>query len=160
MRSHEAGVLHAEGYGGPPLYLPTPGDVMELLPQLWPETIGRDEQGRLTVGGIDVVTLAREHGTAAYVLDEDDFRSRAIDFREAFASAFEPLAGADVYYAGKAFLCSAVARWVAEEGLHLDVCTGGELAVARRAQFPAERIGFHGNNKTTAEIREALTYGV
>ena len=160
MRSHEAGVLHAEGYGGPPLYLPTPGDVMELLPQLWPETVGRDDQGRLTVGGVDVVALAAEHGTAAYVLDEDDFRSRARDFRDSFATAFEPLAGADVYYAGKAFLCTAVARWVAEEGLHLDVCTGGELAVAQRAQFPAERIGFHGNNKSVAEIREALTYGV
>ncbi|HEU5241205.1 MAG TPA: diaminopimelate decarboxylase, partial [Ornithinibacter sp.] len=106
MRSHEAGVLHAEGYGGPPLYLPTPGDVMELLPQLWPETIGRDDDGRLTVGGVDVVTLAAEHGTAAYVLDEDDFRSRARDFRDSFATAFERLAGADVYYAGKAFLCT------------------------------------------------------
>ncbi|HET7820363.1 MAG TPA: diaminopimelate decarboxylase [Ornithinibacter sp.] len=160
MRSHEAGVLHAEGYGGPPLYLPYPSDVMELLPQLWPRSVGRDDQGRLTVGGVDVLTLARDHGTAAYILDEDDFRSRAAEFRDSFASAFEPLAGADVYYAGKAFLCTAVARWVADEGLHLDVCTGGELAVARRAQFPPERIGFHGNNKTTAEIREALDYGV
>ena len=94
------------------------------------------------------MTLAAEHGTAAYVLDEDDFRSRAREFRDSFATAFERLAGADVYYAGKAFLCTAVARWVAEEGLHLDVCTGGELAVAQRAGFPAERIGFHGNNKT------------
>ncbi|HYN66439.1 MAG TPA: diaminopimelate decarboxylase, partial [Ornithinibacter sp.] len=160
MRSHEAGVLHAEGYGGPPLYLPFPTDVMELLPQLWARTVDRDGAGRLTVGGVDVLTLAREHGTAAYVLDEDDFRSRATEFRDGFASAFESLAGADVYYAGKAFLCTAVARWVAEEGLHLDVCTGGELAVAQRAGFPAERIGFHGNNKTTAEIRAALTYGV
>jgi diaminopimelate decarboxylase len=160
MRSHEAGVLHAEGYGGPPLYLPTPGDVMELLPQLWPETVGRDAEGRLTVGGVDVVTLAAEHGTAAYVLDEEDFRSRARDFRDSFATAFERLAGADVYYAGKAFLCTAVARWVAEEGLHLDVCTGGELAVAQRAGFPAERIGFHGNNKSVAELRDALSYGV
>jgi diaminopimelate decarboxylase len=160
MRSHEAGVLHAEGYGGPPLYLPYPTDVMELLPQLWPRSVDRDEAGRLTVGDVDVLTLARDHGTAAYILDEDDFRSRAGEFRDGFASAFEPLAGADVYYAGKAFLCTAVARWVADEGLHLDVCTGGELAVARRAQFPPERIGFHGNNKTTAEIREALSYGV
>ena len=119
-----------------------------------PSTVTR--HGRLTVGGVDVLTLARDHGTAAYILDEDDFRSRAAEFRDGFASAFEPLAGADVYYAGKAFLCTAVARWVADEGLHLDVCTGGELAVARRAQFPAQRIGFHGNNKTTAEIREAL----
>ncbi|HSO64171.1 MAG TPA: diaminopimelate decarboxylase [Ornithinibacter sp.] len=160
MRAHEAGALHAEGYGGPPLYLPAPGDVMELLPQLWPETIGRDDDGRLTVGGVDVVTLAAEHGTAAYVLDEDDFRSRARDFRDSFTTAFAPLAGADVYYAGKAFLCTAVARWVAEEGLHLDVCTGGELAVAQRARFPAERIGFHGNNKTVPEIHQALAYGV
>ena len=160
MRSHEAGVLHAEGYGGPPLYLPYPTDVMELLPQLWPRTVGRDEAGRLTVGGVDVVTLAAEHGTAAYVLDEDDFRSRAADFRRGFATAFEGLAGADVYYAGKAFLCTAVARWVDDEGLFLDVCTGGELAVARRAGFPAERIGFHGNNKSTDELRDALAYGV
>ena len=57
--------------------------------------------------------------------------------------------GVDVYYAGKAFLCSAVARWVAEEGLSLDVCSGGELAVAQRAGFPAERIGLHGNNKAS-----------
>ena len=160
MRSHEAGVLHAEGYGGPPLYLPFPTDVMELLPQLWPCTIGRDDDGRLTVGGVDVVTLSREHGTAAYILDEDDFRSRAGEFRDGFTAAFESLAGADVYYAGKAFLCTAVARWVAEEGLHLDVCTGGELAVAQRVGFPGHRIGFHGNNKTTDEIREALSYGV
>jgi len=160
MRSHEAGVLHAEGYGGPPLYLPFPTDVMELLPQLWPRTIGRDDDGRLTVGGVDVVTLAHEHGTAAYILDEDDFRSRAAEFRDGFATAFDSLAGADVYYAGKAFLCTAVARWVAEAGLHLDVCTGGELAVAQRVGFPGRRIGFHGNNKTTDEIREALSYGV
>ena len=160
MRAHEAGVLHAEGYGGPPLYLPYPSDVMELLPQLWPTTVGRDDDGRLTVGGVDVVTLAQRHGTAAYVLDEDDFRMRARAFRDGFAAAFEPLGGADVYYAGKAFLCTAVARWVDEEGLHLDVCTGGELAVARRAGFPAERIGFHGNNKTVDELRAALEYGV
>ena len=160
MRSHEAGVLHAEGYGGPPLYLPHPTDVMELLPQLWPRTVGRDQRGRLTVGGVDVVSLATEHGTAAYIVDEDDFRSRAAEFRRAFASAFESLAGADVYYAGKAFLCTAVARWVDQEGLHLDVCTGGELAVARRAGFAGERIGFHGNNKSTEELRGALSYGV
>ncbi len=160
MRAHEAGVLHAEGYGGPPLYLPYPSDVMELLAPLWPSSIGRDELGRLTVAGLDVVSIAREHGTAAYVLDEEDFRGRARAFRDEFATAFEGLGGADVYYAGKAFLCSAVAQWIAAEGLHLDVCTGGELAVARRVGFPGHRIGLHGNNKSTAEIREALSYGV
>jgi len=160
MRAHEAGALHAEGYGGPPHWLPWPTDVMELLPQLWSRTVDRDEHGRLTVGGVDVVTLAREFGTAAYVIDEADFRARARSFRDDFGAPFEDLGGVDVYYAGKAFLCTEVARWVADEGLSLDVCSGGELAVAQRAGFPAERIGLHGNNKSVAELRQALEYGV
>lgn len=161
MRAHEAGALHAEGYGGPPHWLPWPSDVMELLPQLWPQTVRRDGSGRLEVGGVDVVTLAREYGTAAYVVDEEDFRARARAFRDEFAAPFEPVCGGvDVYYAGKAFLCTAVAGWVAEEGLSLDVASGGELAVAQRAGFPAERIGLHGNNKSLAEIQQALEYGV
>jgi len=161
MRAHEAGALHAEGYGGPPHWLPWPSDVMELLPQLWPLTVRRDGSGRLEVGGVDVVTIAREYGTAAYVVDEEDFRARARAFRDDFAAPFEAVCGGvDVYYAGKAFLCTAVAGWVAEEGLSLDVCSGGELAVAERAGFPAERIGMHGNNKSVAEIQQALEYGV
>jgi diaminopimelate decarboxylase len=160
MRAHEAGALHAEGYGGPPHWLPWPTDVMELLPQLWPQTVDRDEQGRLTVGGLDVVSIAREFGTAAYVIDEVDFRARARAFRDEFAAPFAELGGVDVFYAGKAFLCTEVARWVADEGLCLDVCSGGELAVAQRAGFPPERIGLHGNNKSVAEIRQALEYGV
>lgn len=161
MRAHEAGALHAEGYGGPPIWLPHPTDVMELLPQLWPATIDRDADGRLTVAGVDAVSLAREFGTPAYVLDEEDFRMRASAFRDGFATSFGPVCGvADIYYAGKAFLCTAVARWVAEEGLFLDVCSGGELAVAQRAGFPGGRIGMHGNNKSLAEIEQALAYGV
>jgi diaminopimelate decarboxylase len=160
MRAHEAGALHAEGYGGPPHWLPWPTDVMELLPQLWPRTIDRDDAGRLTVGGLDVVSIAREFGTAAYVIDEEDFRARARAFRDEFAAPFAELGGVDVFYAGKAFLCTEVARWVAEEGLCLDVCSGGELAVAQRAGFPGERIGLHGNNKSVAELRQALGYGV
>src|SRR5664280_1466232 len=69
-------------------------------------------------------------------------------------------ADGDVYYAGKSFLCVAVARWVAAEGLSLDVCTGGELAVAERAGFPADRILFHGSNKSVEELRRAVTTGV
>ena len=160
MRAHEAGALHAQGYGGPPHWLPWPSDVMELVPQLWPQTVSRDEQGRLTVGGLDVVSIAREFGTAAYVVDEEDFRARARAFRDEFAAPFAGLGGVDVFYAGKAFLCTEVARWVADEGLSLDVCSGGELSVAQRAGFPAERIGLHGNNKSLAEIRQALEYGV
>ncbi len=122
---------------GPRSTCRTRRDVMELLPQLWPRSVGRDERrpaDRRRRRRADPAPASTAR--AAYVLDEDDFRSRAAEFRDGFASAFEPLAGADVYYAGKAFLCTAVARWVAEEGLHLDVCTGGELAVARRARLP------------------------
>lgn len=160
MRAHEAGALHAEGYGGPPIWLPYPRDVNEILPQLWPRSAHRDESGRLVIGGVDMPSIAHRFGTAAYIIDEDDFRSRAKDFRVAFDAEFADLGGADVFYAGKAFLCTAVARWVAEEGLNLDVCTGGELAVAMRAEFPGERIALHGNNKSLDEIRAALSYGV
>jgi diaminopimelate decarboxylase len=160
MRAHEAGALHAEGYRGP-AWLQTPVDVNALVPSLWASSVGRGADGVLTVGGVSVVDLAREFGTPAYVIDEDDFRSRARDFKETYAEVFDDLCGgADVYYAGKAFLCTEVARWIHQEGLHLDVCTGGELAVAIRAGVPGERIGLHGNNKSVAEIRQALEYGV
>ena len=161
MRAHEAGALHASGYGGPPQWLPYPGDVNELMQILWPRTVRRDDQGRLEVAGVDAESLAQEFGTPAYVVDEADFRARARAFRDDMGAAFAQVGGgADVYYASKAFLCTAVAQWVAQEGLCLDVCSGGELAVAIRAGFPGERIGMHGNNKSAAEIRAALDYGV
>ncbi|WP_226344426.1 diaminopimelate decarboxylase [Agilicoccus flavus] len=160
MRAHEAGALHAEGYGGPPQWLPAPDDVNDLLEPLWPRTVRRDERGRLEVGGIDAVTLAAQVGTPAYVLDEDDFRTRARAFRDGVAEAFARFGGADVYYAGKAFLCTSVARWIAEDGLGLDVCSGGELAVAQRAGVPGARIEMHGNNKSRGEIEAALRHGV
>ncbi len=123
-----------------------------LDPRVWPSTARRVD-GVLTLGGVDVRELAAQYGTPAYVLDEQDFRDRARAWRRAFE-------GADVYYAAKAFLCTAVARWVAEEGLSLDVCTGGELAVALRAGFPPERLLFHGNNKSVAELERAVAAGV
>jgi diaminopimelate decarboxylase len=125
----------------------------DLEPSVWPSSAVRSPEGVLTLGGVDVRDLASEFGTPAYVLDEQDFRDRCRAWREAFA-------GADVYYAGKAFLCSEVARWIAEEGLGLDVCTGGELAVAERVGFPPERLTFHGNNKSNVELERALVYGV
>ncbi len=125
----------------------------DLDPAVWPVTAVRAGDGALQLGGVDVRDLAAEFGTPAYVLDEDDFRGRCRSWREAFS-------GADVYYAGKAFLCTAVARWVAQEGLGLDVCTGGELAVAERVAFPPERLIFHGNNKSVGELERALHYGV
>ena len=160
MRAHEAGILHADGYGAAPQWLPYPSDVMELLPQLWPSNVTRDDSGVLAVGGLRVTDIARDFGSAAYVLDEDDFRSRARAFRDDFTAPFAGVAGADVYYAGKAFLCSAVARWIMEDGLGLDTCSGGELAVAQRVGFPGERIALHGNNKSIDELAAALDAGV
>ena len=161
MPAHEAGALHAEvGHRGPS-WLRAPEDVNALVPALWARSVRRADAGALTVGGLDVREVASEFGTPAYVIDEDDFRSRAREFKQAFGEAFQDLCGgADVYYAGKAFLCTAVARWIHEEGLHLDVCSGGELAVAIRAGLPGDRIGLHGNNKSVAEIEAALRHGV
>ncbi|SLN03746.1 Diaminopimelate decarboxylase [Brachybacterium faecium] len=158
MRAHEAGALH--GNDAAPTWLPYPADVNTLIDGLWSRTTARNTEGAVEVGGVDVRRIAEEVGTPAFVLDEDDFRHRARAFRDAFAEAFRPHRGADVYYAGKAFLCGAVARWVEEDGLGLDVCTGGELAVALRAGFPASRIALHGNNKSASEIRRALEAGV
>ncbi|MFC3501073.1 diaminopimelate decarboxylase [Micromonospora krabiensis] len=153
MRAHEAGALHGDiGHRGP-AWLRTPVDVNALVPQLWPRNVQRSADGALTVAGLGVRELAAEFGTPVYVLDEDDLRSRCRDFRAAFD-------GVDVYYAGKAFLCRAVVRMIDEEGLHLDVCSGGELATALAAGMPPERIGFHGNNKSIAELTRAVDAGV
>jgi diaminopimelate decarboxylase len=119
---------------------------------LWPVTAER-KAGVLHVGGVDCRDVAAEFGTPAYLFDELDFRTRCRDWADVFG-------GGQVYYAGKAFLCTAVAAWVAEEGLSLDVCTGGELAVAARAGFPPARLLFHGNNKSAAELERALATGV
>jgi len=161
MRAHEAGALHAEGGHHGPSWLSAPRDVNALVPRLWARSVRRSDTGSLTVGGLDVRDLAREFGTPAYVLDEDDFRWRAREFRAVFDEVFRDLCGgADVYYAGKAFLCTAVARWIHQDGLQMDVCSGGELAVAIRAGLPGTRIGVHGNNKSVAEIEAALSHGV
>jgi diaminopimelate decarboxylase len=101
-----------------------------------------------------VTDLAREYGTPLFVINEDDFRSRCRDMAAAFGG------GDNVHYAAKAFLSSEIARWINEEGLSLDVCSGGELAVALHADFPPERIAFHGNNKSVAELTAAVKAGV
>ncbi|GGM73959.1 diaminopimelate decarboxylase [Dactylosporangium sucinum] len=154
MRAHEAGALHADlGAANGPSWLRTPGDVNALVPMLWPKTVTREHTGEITVGGLSVHTIKQEHGTPAYVFDEADFRARCRAFREAFG-------GADVYYAGKAFIATHIVRILVEEGLSLDVCTGGELRVALNGGMPPERIGLHGNNKSTAELGRAVAAGV
>ncbi len=113
--------------------------------------------GHLFVGGVDLVKLAHDEGTALYVFDEAHLRHRMEAYRSAFAADYPH---ADVVYASKAFLNKAVVRIVAEEGLCLDVSGGGELACALSVDFPAERVVVHGNNKTPQELEEAITAGV
>ncbi len=150
--AHPSGWAHADGALRGPHWLREPADANALVEHLWSRTATKTD-GVLAVGGVALTELVREHGSPAYVLDEDDFRARARAFRDAFATY-------DVFYAGKAFLCTTVARWLAEDGLSLDVCSGGELAVAAHAGFPMERVGFHGNNKTPAELEWAVELGV
>ncbi|MFI0447101.1 diaminopimelate decarboxylase [Actinomadura sp. 6N118] len=150
-RVHPAGPRHAdvlpEDHPMPPAE-----DLNALDPTVWPRG-ARREEGVLAVGGIDVRDLAAEYGTPLYVYDEEDVRARAREYAAAFHDG-------DVHYAGKAFLCTAVAKWLNEEGLGLDVCSGGELAVALAAGFPVERITLHGNNKAPWELERALEAGV
>ncbi len=109
--------------------------------------------GDLEIGGVSLAEVARKFGTPVQVVDEADVRERCRVFRDAFWDG-------EVAYAGKAFLCRGMARWVAEEGLSLDVCSAGELAVARSAGFPAERTLLHGNGKTPEDLKAAFAYGV
>ena len=119
---------------------------------LLPDTAEIGPEGNTAVGGCDLVNLANQWGTPLFVYDEDHLRSRC---REAVA-AF----GGGVAYASKAFLCSAMARLAHEEGLQLDVATGGELFLARRAGVPGNRLVLHGNNKSDAELAMAVDEGV
>lgn len=151
--SHVAGSIHADAGTPQPRWLAVPEDVNALLPELWSRGVTKDDGGVLTVAGLTVTEIADQIGTPAYLLDEEDLRDRARAFRTAFD-------GWAVYYAAKSFLCTAVARWVSEEGLGVDVCTGGELAVALRAGVDPAIIGLHGNNKSVAELRSALEAGV
>jgi diaminopimelate decarboxylase len=153
---HPAGPRHAEEIRhteGPPRPQ-SPEELLRLAPNVWPRNIARDEAGVTGIAGVPLTDLAQEYGTPLFVVDEDDFRSRCREIASAFGG------GKNVHYAAKAFLCSEIARWIDEEDLSLDVCTGGELAVALHADFPPERITFHGNNKSVAELTAAVKAGV
>ena len=119
---------------------------------LLPDSSEVDEKGELTIGGCNIAEIAAEYGTPVFVYDEQHLRSRC---REAVASF-----GSEVAYAGKAFLCIAMAKLVSEEGMCLDVASAGELYTAIRAGVPGERIVFHGNNKSLKELQMAREYGV
>ena len=147
--AHPAGPRHADVYphADSSGFPPESGDELDrLYPKVWPRNTFRGADGVVRIAGVDVRELAEQHGTPLFVVDEADFKSRCADYAEAFDDP------SLVHYASKAFLSIEIARWVAEQGLSLDVCSGGELAVAQRANFPAERITFHGNNKSPAEL--------
>src|SRR5437588_5475377 len=130
---------------------------VSTLAPIYPLGTRINERGRLEIGGCDAVELANEFGTPAYVVAEDDLRSRAGAFTDALAARHEDY---DILFASKAFPCTAVYRVLAEEGLACDVASGGELALALLGGFDAERIYFHGNAKSERELREALDAGV
>ena len=113
----------------------------------------------LTIGGVSATALAQEFGTPLFVIDEADFLARATTWKFALENAFGEHAGT-VYYAAKSFISKEIARWADRAGIGLDVCTGGELAVAQAILFSPSKIELHGNNKSEAEITLAINYGV
>jgi len=153
---HPAGPRHADDArrAGSPPRPQSPEELLRLASNVWPRNIFRDEAGVTSIAGVALTDLAQEYGTPLFVIDEDDFRARCKEIATAFGG------GQNVHYAAKAFLCSEIARWIDEEGLSLDVCTGGELAVALHAGFPPERITLHGNNKSVAELTAAVKAGL
>ena len=156
MNVHPAGPRHAEeiSHGDAPPRPNTADEVLTLAPKVWPRNLIRRPDGEVSVAGVTVSDLAQRFGTPLFVIDEGDFRSRCREIAAAFGG------GANVHYAAKAFLCGEIARWIAEEGLSLDVASGGELAVALHAGFPAERIALHGNNKSVDELIAAVKAGI
>ena len=128
------------------------------MQSLWSKSVSF-ENGQLHCSGISATSLAAEFKTPTFFLDENDFRTRALNWNTELSKAFGPQAGR-VYYAAKAFICVEVARWIADLGIGIDVCTGGELAVALKGGINPENIEVHGNNKSVEEIEQAVAAGV
>ena len=144
-----------------PSWLMPPDDANALPASVWSQNATRTGDGELMIAGVTASALAREFGTPVYVVDEHDVRSRAEQIRSSFDREFARVGGtAKVYYAGKAFLCTEVARWMIAAGLNIDVASGGEMAVALAAGIDPARLGLHGNNKSLVEIDRAVSVGV
>jgi len=150
--AHPAGPRHADVLPAdhPPA---PPADLNALHPAIWPRSAQR-RGGVLTLGGVDVRDLAGEFGTPVFVTDERDVRDRCREYMDAFGP------DAQVFYAAKAFCSRAVLHWVTEEGLGVDVCTGGELETALSAGVDPAMIAMHGNNKLPAELARAIAAGI
>ncbi len=124
---------------------------------LFPQTAGVNQDGHLVIGGCDTVALAGEFGTPLYVFDENDLRSRCREFKTEFTRRYPETT---VCYSAKAFTAKAMLQLVKEEGLDLDVVSGGELGIARSVGFPMDRVHFPGNNKSAEELEMAVKYGI
>ncbi len=127
------------------------------LSHVFPDSADTNSAGHLTLGGCDAIDLVEQYGTPLYVLDEATLRARCRQFADAFAQRYP---NSQAVYASKAYINPALARIFAEEGLGLDVVSGGELAVAQAGDVPVQRVYFHGNNKTPAELEEAVAAGI
>jgi len=125
---------------------------------MWSKNVSFDG-GALHLSGISAAHLAKEFGTPAFFLDEDAYRSRALAWQHGLQAEFGAYAG-NIYYAAKSFICTAVAQWIAEIGIGIDVCTGGELAAALAGGINPQKIELHGNNKSLSEIDRAVSAGV
>lgn len=158
MRAHPAGPRHGDVVATTgPTPRPSSGAELNTLSQgIWPSSAARNADGAMEIGGVDVRDATAAFGTPLLLFDEADVRGRASAYRSAYVDAGARL----VYYAAKAFLTTAVARWVTDEGLGIDVASAGELAVAMRAGVPGDRLLMHGNNKSTDEVDAAISAGV
>lgn len=144
-----------------PSWLSVPTDANTISDKIWPASFKRAASGDIQVGGLSVGQLVAEYGTPLMVIDQADFLARARQVKNAFDSEAKKIhTNAKVYYASKSLLTTEVVRWVAASGLNIDVCSGGELALALAGGIEPSRIGMHGNNKSVYEIGQAVTAGV
>jgi diaminopimelate decarboxylase len=144
-----------------PSWLQHPADANALPASVWSQNSVRADSGEIEIAGLGASEIAARFGTPVYVIDENDVRERARGIRASFDREFGRVGSrAKVYYAGKAFLSIQVAAWMIADGLNIDVCSGGELAVALAAGADPARLGLHGNNKSLAEIDRAVEVGL
>ncbi|AZA09500.1 diaminopimelate decarboxylase [Corynebacterium pseudopelargi] len=151
---HVVGIQYTSSYSPTKRITFPEGDFNGLPAHVWPKNASRDDNGVVSIAGVSLPELAEEFGTPLFVVDEDDFRSRCRDLARAYQGPER------VHYASKAFLTREIARWVAQEGLSLDVASYGELRVAQAADFPAGRITAHGNNKSAQYLQACVSAGV
>ncbi len=124
---------------------------------LFPQTVGVNDKGHLTIGGCDTIALANAYGTPLYIFDETTLRAKCSEYRQEFCRRYPNTL---IIYACKAFVCQSLIRLLQEEGLGIDVVSGGEMHIAKSVSFPPDKVYFHGNNKGQDELKQALEWGV